>query len=489
MSLLKRLGTIVDECTAEYEERRGAAAPAFLEKESFRGVQLNSISSGGVSHELSGGQGEARGMGGGQKNLLALGDNLDFMHWLLESEHMEGRLDLIYIDPPFFSKADYAAEIRVHAGKNKLPQMKQRAYHDTWGNGMEEYLRMLTLRLLFMKDLLKDTGAMWVHLDWHVVHYVKIILDEILGEENFINEVIWTYKSGGVSSRHFARKHDTLLYYAKSRDYYFSAQKEKSYNREYKPYRFKGVEEFEDELGWYTMVNRKDVWQIDMVGRTSSERTGYATQKPEQLLETILASCTREGDLCADFFCGSGTLAAAAEKMGRRWICCDKGSLAVTGTKRRLAKLGPSFSGLYGRGDIKHFTGNGKIRAEISLQDDGSSDTIALTVSLKSYRVASYAALALSEEQTAALKTMVRKDPLSLVDFWTVAIGCGGSVYRPELIICREKVGLKAVAEIPVKREDAAGLTAAVKVWDVFGGCGFLPLSAEHADSGETEQK
>ena len=90
---------------------------------------------------------------------------------------------------------------------------------------------------------------------------------------------------------------------------------------------------------------------------------------------------------------------------------------------------------------------------------------------------------------TAALKTMVRKDPLSLVDFWTVAIGCGGSVYRPELIICREKDGLKAVAEIPVKREDIVGLTAAVKVWDVFGGCGFLPLSAEHADLGETEQK
>ena len=94
-------------------------------------------------------------------------------------------------------------------------------------------------------------------------------------------------------------------YFRKSKKYYFKAQQEKSYNRGYKPYRFKGVKEYKDELGWYTMVNKKDVWQIDMVGRTSSERTGYATQKPEALLRQILDSCTEEGDLCADFFCGS----------------------------------------------------------------------------------------------------------------------------------------------------------------------------------------
>ena len=160
---------------------------------------------------------------------------------------------------------------------------------------------MLCIRFYMMRDLLADEGCLWVHLDWHIVHYVKVLLDEIFGQKNFINEIIWNYKSGGSSKRHYARKHDTLLFYAKSPKYYFEAQKEKSYNRGYKPYRFKGVREYRDETGWYTMVNMKDVWQIDMVGRTSAERTGYATQKPEALLTRILESCTREGDIVCDF--------------------------------------------------------------------------------------------------------------------------------------------------------------------------------------------
>jgi adenine specific DNA methylase Mod len=201
---------------------------------------------------------------------------------------------------------------------------------------MEEYLRMLAVRLFLMKELLSEDGCLWVHLDWHSVHYVKVLLDEIFGEKNFINEVIWNYKSGGVSKNYFARKHDTLLFYAKSPKYYFKAQQEKSYNRDFKPYRFKGVAEYRDEIGWYTMVNMKDVWQINMVGRTSAERTGYATQKPEQLIDRILESCTREGDLCADFFGGSGTLAAAADRMGRKWISCDIGDLSAINSHKRL---------------------------------------------------------------------------------------------------------------------------------------------------------
>ena len=112
---------------------------------------------------------------------------------------------------------------------------------------MEEYLRMLTVRFFIMKELLAEDGCLWVHLDWHGVHSVKILLDEIFGgEKNFINEIIWNYKSGGVSKKYFARKHDTLLFYAKSQDYYFKAQQEKSYNRDFKPYRFKGVSEYKD---------------------------------------------------------------------------------------------------------------------------------------------------------------------------------------------------------------------------------------------------
>lgn len=205
---------------------------------------------------------------------------------------------------------------------------------------MKEYLTMLTARLFAMRELLSDTGCMWMHLDWHSVYYVKVIMDQIFGESNFINEVIWTYKSGGSSKRSFSKKHDTLLVYGKGKNYKFRPLTEKSYNRGMKPYRFKGVEEFCDDKGWYTLVNMKDVWSIDMVGRTSAERTGYATQKPEKLMERIIASCTDEGDLCADFFAGSGTLGAVCEKNGRRWLMCDEGGLAVADQIQEVGQPG-----------------------------------------------------------------------------------------------------------------------------------------------------
>ena len=124
--------------------------------------------------------------------------------------------------------------------------------------------------------------------------------------------------------------------YSKTAKYKFFIQKEKSYNRGLKPYRFKGVEEFQDEVGWYTMVNMKDVWSIDMVGRTSAERTGYATQKPEKLMERIIECSTEEGDLVGDFFCGSGSLGVSAAKLGRRFVMADTGNLAIEVAKKRL---------------------------------------------------------------------------------------------------------------------------------------------------------
>ena len=117
-----------------------------------------------------------------------------------------------------------------------------------------------------------------------------MLLDDIFGYDNLVNELIWSYKSGGFASRGFAKKHDTILVYAKSKVFYFRPSKEKSYNRGYKPYRFKGVEEFKDELGWYTMVNRRDVLSVDMVGRSSPERNGYATQQPVKLLDILIES-------------------------------------------------------------------------------------------------------------------------------------------------------------------------------------------------------
>ena len=187
-----------------------------------------------------------------------------------------------------------------------------------------------------MKELLSEKGSIYVHIDWHVGHYLKILLDEIFGKENFVNEIIWNYKSGGTSNNYFSRKHDIILLYKKTNQYTFNTLTEKSYNRGLKPYRFKGVKEYEDEIGWYTLVNMKDVWQIDMVGRTSSERVNYGTQKPEKLLERIIKASSNEGDIIADFFMGSGTTGAVAEKLGRRWIMSDLGKPATMITRKRL---------------------------------------------------------------------------------------------------------------------------------------------------------
>lgn len=279
--------------------------------------------------------------GDGGSNIVAEGDNLEFMKFLIQRQNLKGKINLIYVDPPFFTKLKYEAVVKMPAtGENvSIP-----AYTDKWEEGETEYLRMLCSRLIAMKELLAADGCIWVHLDWHISHYVKILLDEIFGYGNFVNEIVWTYKSGGSSKKHFSRKHDTLLFYSKTKKYYFKPQKEKSYNRGFKPYHFKGVEEFCDDTGWYTLVNMKDVWNIDMVGRTSAERTGYATQKPEALLRRILESCSREGDICADFFAGSGTLAAAAHQMNRHFITCDGGSLAVSMCTQRLAKNKADFT-------------------------------------------------------------------------------------------------------------------------------------------------
>lgn len=401
-------------------------------------------------------------------NILAHGDNLPFMKYLIEEREMIGKINLIYIDPPFFSKSNYGSELKLHSDKiDKIPVIKQKAYHDIWEDGMEEYLRMLTVRFFLMKELLAEDGCFWVHLDWHSVHYVKILLDEIFGEKNFINEIIWNYKSGGVSKNYFARKHDTLLFYAKSAKYYFKAQQEKSYNRNFKPYRFKGVSEYKDELGWYTMVNMKDVWQINMVGRTSAERTGYATQKPEQLIERILESCTRENDLCADFFGGSGTLSAAADKMDRKWISCDIGDLAAVNMHKRMvsgSKAGYSFYT-----ESKNLENKGNLKIKTDLQSLSVSDKIKLTVTLLDYQPNSLQNIPVEEKYRLVIKKIMKEDALQLVDYWSIDFNYDGAAYQPDLFFCKGNEGVGLSCEWLAKEFR----NIAVRCIDIFGNSTF----------------
>jgi len=274
-------------------------------------------------------------------NLLLLGDNLALMAALSRQVGGGERapLSLVYMDPPYFSNRNPGSRIKVKTPGGEA-FVKVPAFSDTWASegtfskgedAMMAYLAMLVPRIIAAHELLAENGALWIHLDRRAVHYVKVMTDVVFGgTENLINEVIWAYKSGGSSTRRFSNKHDSLLFYAKNKTKYkFYPQEEKSYNRALKPYRFKGVKEYRDDYGWHTIVNMKDVWEIPMVGRTSSERTGYATQKPEALLERIVLACTEAGDECLDPFAGSGTLAAVCARHGRGWVGIDENPMAV----------------------------------------------------------------------------------------------------------------------------------------------------------------
>jgi site-specific DNA-methyltransferase (adenine-specific) len=305
-------------------------------------------------------------------NVLYYGDNLD----VLPRHVPDDFADLIYLDPPFNSKATYNV-LFAQAGAKAAAQIK--AFDDTWHwdqvaaaafeevvirggdvaqamvafrtllgtSTMLAYLSMMAPRLIELRRVLKDTGMLYLHCDPTASHYLKLLLDATFGPTNFQNEIIWSYKSGGASNKRFARKHDVIFAYSKaggqSGAHYFEPLKERSYNRENKPYRFKGVEEFCDEEGrWYTMPYMRDVWEIDMVGRTSKERLSYPTQKPLALLDRIIRSSCPPDGVVLDPFCGCGTTVAAAQKLGRKWVGIDIAYLAIALIKSRLSTEGVS---------------------------------------------------------------------------------------------------------------------------------------------------
>lgn len=260
-------------------------------------------------------------------NLLYNCDNIIAILDLIKKGYEE-KIDLVYLDPPFFTNLNFYSKTEILID-NKIHSIEYLDYRDVWNNDLENFLEMLAIRLILIRKLLSDKGSIYVHMDFRTIHYVKIIMDYIYGAENFINEIIWSYKSGGSSKRHYSRKHDTILFYSKTKDYIFNLGKEKSYNRDYKAYGFNNIKEYEDNKGWYTLVNIRDVWEMNMVGRTSSERLDYRTQKPETLMERIILCSSNEDSIVADFFAGSGTTLAVANKNKRRWIGCDSSNTSI----------------------------------------------------------------------------------------------------------------------------------------------------------------
>ena len=292
-----------------------------------------------------------------QNRTLYHRDNLEILRGInTETVH------LIATDPPFNKNRDFhATPDSLAAGARFTDRWRwETDIHQDWidqiqddwpavwsiiestrlarGDDMAAFLCWLGVRLLEMRRVLREDGSIYIHID-HTAHaYVKALMDAVFGHQNFLNEIVWLYKSGGASpKKYFSRKHDSILLYKRGASYTFNPQKEKSYNRELKPYRFAGVKEYKDDIGWYTLVGMKDYWQIDMVGRTSSERTGYPTQKPLALYQRMIQASSNPGDIVLDPFCGCATTPVAAESLGRQWIGIDIWDKAHETVLRRLA--------------------------------------------------------------------------------------------------------------------------------------------------------
>lgn len=286
-------------------------------------------------------------------NRLCYGDNLMVMQALLTGDKatglpsMRGQIDLIYIDPPYDSKADYRTKITLPGGDIDLKPtvLEQFAYSDTWKDGTVSYLKNIYPRLYLMRELLSDKGSIYVHLDWHVGHYVKVLMDEIFGKGSFRNEIIRWYLWGGRGKTQWNSKHDTILFYSKNSDNWIfnymdvlddhNLMTEGSKNRlNYKGAMVTTKSESSDIPD--DKVLPSDTWYIATINAMAKEKLNYATQKPEALLEKIIKASSNEDSIVADFYAGSGTTGAVAEKLGRRWIMSDLGKPANMIMRKRL---------------------------------------------------------------------------------------------------------------------------------------------------------
>jgi len=302
-----------------------------------------------------------------QNKSLNLADCLDILVELYKSGKREF-IDLIYIDPPFNSDRIY--NIPFEGG-----ELSEKAFVDTWSRvayhdqldmiskisprlykflvSLDQtdipksyitYLTVMGIRVLYMRELLKPTGSFYYHCDPTASHYVKMMLDMIFGMDNFINEIIWHYRTGGVGKRWFAQKHDTIFLYGKTNKYTFNLLEKKEYYKdlygENKKPGFPDRKSGEDANGFFRIVYENDVWVIKSVFNMSKEYLGYPTQKPEALLEKIILASSNPKDLVVDFYLGGGTTIAVAEKLDRNWIGIDINPRAIEISEKRLIDLG-----------------------------------------------------------------------------------------------------------------------------------------------------
>lgn len=297
-------------------------------------------------------------------NKIFWGDNLQVMSHLLKE--YRGKISLIYIDPPFDSKADYKKKVAIRGigqATSDSSSFEEKQYGDIWTN--DEYLQFMYERFILMRELLAEDGCIYVHCDWHKSHLLRCLLDEVFGAPNFVNEIIWHYADymQGNATTSLPRKHDNILFYSKSPKYYYERvkvplDKPVKRNRVVWNGKTKALEVARDENGRIIYDEFTDrfldsVWEEDVLNigqtsvtrKTSSENLNYPTQKPKRLLELIIEASSQPGDIVMDCFMGSGTTQAVAMKLGRRFIGADINLGAIQTTTKRLLSVAAELEG------------------------------------------------------------------------------------------------------------------------------------------------
>jgi len=354
----------------------------------------------------------------GWTNKLIWGDNKLILSSLKngplrEEIEAQGGLKLIYIDPPFDVGADFSMDIAIGGDTfTKKPNiLEEIAYRDTWGKGADSFIAMIYERLILMRDLLSEDGSIYVHCDWRVDGYIRHILDEIFGNSRLRNEIIWHYKLGmKAKSKKMHVHHDTIFWYTKSAQFTFHEIRQPLKKPIRRPKlkfdsKSKRAYQMHDADGKPLYIDCYDelvgtVWDILNIAPRSKERLGYATQKPEALLERIIKASSNEGDLVADFFCGSGTTAAVAEKLGRKWIVSDLGKFAIHTTRKRMICVqrtlkdeGKDYRAFeilnMGKYERQHFIGvNTNLREEEKQKQIAAKEVAFIDLILRAYRAA-----------------------------------------------------------------------------------------------------
>ena len=389
-------------------------------------------------------------------NLYYYGDNYDLLCNLAQSEDNK-KIDLIYIDPPYMSELDYHSNISIGNDSN-LQQINRDAFQDRWPLGLDSYLDMMYGRLKLMRRVLADTGSIFVHVDWHASHYVRVLLDEIFGRENFINEIVWCFSGGSSSRKYFHRKHDLIFWYAQSSNYV--------YNPQYRPYtqgtiergltsikgdRYKLHEEGALMQDWWVDINK-------ILSPTAYENLKFPTQKPKDLIRRLVASASKPGDVVADFFSGSGSLAEVCNEMGRYWILSDNSKLALQTCFYRLIRSGSPPFVIMGEKSHSAERDGGELLLMKPIVQIVDEKKILVNIGIKNFSPANLD------------KQPIKDDFADYIEFWEIDPNYNGEYFNSRYQVIREKQRYKAAIALNIVFPAAAGndTKIAVKVWDVW---------------------